>query len=223
MTPLGALEALADPQKAVEMARYHKQKRRVLGVANPAIDQLVRQWRGERDVPERVALADELWKTDVFEARIAAAKLLIQARLRPDDGPAWRLIASWVPRFDSWPIADHASSAGARRLVADPARLDKVEKWVGSDHLWSRRAALVMTLPWAKLPHPTAQQSAERERILGWAESYVPDQQWFIQKAIGWWLRDLSKHDPERVRAFLTDHGQSLKPFAGREASKYLK
>ncbi|MEJ2001402.1 MAG: DNA alkylation repair protein, partial [Maritimibacter sp.] len=63
---------------------------------------------------------------------------------------------------------------------------------------------------------------AARDRILGWAASYVDDPEWFIQKAVGWWLRDLSKHDPDRTRAFLDSYGERMKPFARREAGKYL-
>ncbi|MHC5374128.1 DNA alkylation repair protein [Enterococcus sp. LJL120] len=45
--------------------------------------------------------------------------------------------------------------------------------------------------------------------------------EFFIQKAIGWSLRDLSKTNPQWVRNFLTE--QQLSPLAVREGSKYLK
>ncbi|MCB2124713.1 MAG: DNA alkylation repair protein [Rhodobacteraceae bacterium] len=224
MTPesaLADLRALADPGRAVGAAAYHKAAREYLGVPVPAITDLAKGWRAALDVPGRVALAAALWDTDIHEARIAAAKLLTQARIR-DDEAAWRLIASWVPDFDGWAIADHACDAGARRLVADPSRLDEVEVWTRAPHLWTRRAALVITLPWTKQNHPTAADLAARDRVLGWAAAYADDRDWFIQKAVAWWLRDLSKHDADRARAFLADHGARLKPFARKEAGKYL-
>ena len=61
-----------------------------------------------------------------------------------------------------------------------------------------------------------------RDRVLGWAASYTTDPDWFIQKAIAWWLRDLSKHDAARSRAFLAAHGDKMKAFARKEAAKYL-
>lgn len=225
MTPEAAisnLEANSDPDKAAEMARYHKAPRRYLGVANPDIDNLAKTWRQSLTLDDRLALASALWDTDIHEARIAAAKLLTQARIRPDDGGAWELIKSWVPGFDAWAIADHAAIAGQKRVVADPSRLDDVEAWTTSEHLWTRRAALVMTLPWTKQRHPKPDESAARERILGWAAAYVGDPEWFIQKAVAWWLRDLSKRDPDRVRAFTAEHGASMKPFARKEAGRYL-
>ena len=218
---LARLDALADPGRAAEVAAYHKAPRRYLGIGVPVLTELAKALRGETSLDERIALADALWQTDIHEARVLAAKLLTQARIRPDDA-VWRLIASWVPTFDAWAIADHACDAGERRLIADPARIDEVETWTRSDHMWARRAALVMTLPWTKQNHPSAEDLAIRDRVLGWAAGYADDREWFIQKAIAWWLRDLSKHDPERTRAFLVTYGERMKPFARKEAARHL-
>ena len=224
MTPdqaLTQLRALAQPGRDVEMAAYHKIDRPYLGVANPDTNDLVKAWRKVLSVEDRVGLADALWATNIFEARLAGAKLLTQARLRPDQD-AWKLITSWVPDFDSWAIADHEAIAGQKRLVADPTRLDEVETWTTSDSIWTRRATLVFTLPWTKQNHPKADEIAIRERVLGWAGTYVQDPDWFIQKAVAWWLRDLSKHDAPRVRDYLALYGEQMKPFARKEASKHL-
>ena len=225
MTPDAALDALraqVEPGRAEQMIAYHKQSRAVLGVGNEVLNTLSRDWRGQLDLEARVDLAAGLWASDIFEARILAAKLLTQARIKPDTA-VWDLVQTWVPDFDSWAIADHAASAISKRLQADPARLDVVESWTTSDHIWSRRAALVSTLPWAKLSNPKSADLATRERILGWAATYVQDRDWFIQKSIAWWLRDLSKHDADRTRAFLAEHGDQMKAFARKEAVKYLK
>lgn len=219
---LAELVACADPLKAPEMAAYHKADRRYLGVAVPTIDALVGEWRAGASVAGRVALAHGLWASDVHEARIAAAILLTQARIREDEALVWQEFLSWVPEFDAWAIADHACKAGQRRLVADPSRLDTVERWLDDPVMWVRRAALVATLPWAKLTHPDAAEMAARERILGWAAHLVADRDWFIQKAVGWWLRSLSAHDPARVRAFVAGPGADLKAFARREALRKL-
>jgi len=225
MTPEAAiaeLEAAAQPGKAAEMAAYHKAKRPYLGVANPDIDAACKGWRAALSLEGRVALAAGLWESNIHEGRIAAAKLLTQARLRPNDVPAWDLIKSWVPTFDAWAVADHAAIAGQKRLVWDPARIEDVEPWTRSGHMWTRRAALVMTLPWTKQNHPKPGELAVRDRVLGWAAAYVDDPEWFIQKAVAWWLRELSKHDPDRVRGFLDTYGARMKAFARREAGKKL-
>jgi 3-methyladenine DNA glycosylase AlkD len=221
MTPLAQLQALADPARAAGMQAYHKVDRPYLGVPVPQIEALTDRWRADLTLDGRVALASDLWATNIHEARVAAAKLLTQARLRPDQA-AWDLIRAWVPEFDGWALADHASIAGQKRLVADPARLDTVETWIASPHMWTRRAALVMTLPWTKQNFPKPADLAIRDRVLGWCAALAADPDGFIQKAVAWWLRDLSKHDPDRTRRFLADHGTTLKPFARKEAARHL-
>ncbi len=218
---LAQLRALADPLRAAGSAAYQKAPREYLGVSVPQITERALAWRAALDVAGRVALADRLWRSDIHEARIAAAKLLTQARIA-DDGAVWQLIASWVPDFDAWAIADHACDAGGRRLLADPSRLDQVATWVTSDRMWTRRAALVVTLAWTRQNFPKPRDLAIRDRVLGWAASLADDRDWFIQKAIAWWLRDLSKHDAPRTRAWLAAHGPRLKPWALKEATKHL-
>ena len=56
---------------------------------------------------------------------------------------------------------------------------------------------------------------------VGWAAAYVTDRDSFIQKAVGWWLRSLSAHDPDRVRAS-SRPGAGLSAFARREALRRL-
>lgn len=176
MTPESALARItahADPEKAAGMAAYHKVARPYLGVPVPVLDDLARDWRRALDIPARAALACALWDTNIHEARVAAAKLLTQARQRPDDTPSWDAILAWVPQFDGWALADHACAAGAKRLVADPSRLDVVETWTGSDHIWTRRAALVITLPWTIQRDAKPEDLAIRERVLGDRKSVV--------------------------------------------------
>lgn len=204
------------------MAAYHKTDRAVIGISNPEIDTLIKSWRAKNDVQQRLQISHDLWQSGVFEARIAAAKNLIQARIK-DDAPVWQEITSWVPEFDGWALADHASKAGEKRLQADPTRLDTVENWTQSDHMWSRRAAMVMTLPWAKLRNPKPDEIAQRERILGWVALYTTDHDWFIQKSVGWWLRTLSVKNPDIVLEFIETHGEKMKPFARREALRKIK
>ncbi len=218
---LAELKSRIAPGRAEGAAAYHKVERAYLGVTNPDLNELAKTWQRDLEVEARVRLADDLWITDIFEDRIVAAKLLTRARIRPDRA-VWALIKSWVADFDSWAIADHACMAGHPRLVAEPLRLGELEPWTQSDHMWTRRAALVMSLPWARMKQPNKAELDGRERILGWAAAYTTDADWFIQKSVAWWVRELSKRDPDRAAKFLADHGTKMKTFARKDAGKYL-
>lgn len=57
---------------------------------------------------------------------------------------------------------------------------------------------------------------------MDWAEKLVKEQEWFIQKAVAWHVRELSKQFPVAARKFLEKFRGDMKPFALREAGKYL-
>lgn len=88
---LDALRKQAHPGKAAEMARYHKAARDYLGTKNPDIDALTKVWRAKLNHPDHHELAVKLWKTNIHKARVAAAKLLTQTRIRPDT-EVWQTI-----------------------------------------------------------------------------------------------------------------------------------
>lgn len=213
----------SDPRKAADMAAYHKIPRQYLGVSNSDIDALTKTWRAELNLDARCDLAQALWDSDIHEARIAAAKLFTQARIKPDDRRVWQTIQSWVPQFDGWAVTDAVSIAGQKRLLANPARIDEIALWVGSEHLWTRRATLVMTLPWTKQNFPKSEDLEIRDRVLVWAATYSADSEWFLQKAVAWWIRELSKHDANRARAFLATHGDQMRPSLRKEAGRLLR
>jgi len=219
---MAALHAMAVPDRAEGMLAYHKVPRPYIGVPNGPLDDMARSLRAALPLPNRLTLAGELWYTNSFEGRVLAAKLLTQARMRPDDGAAWALIQSWLPDLDSWAIADHAMIAGQKRLLAQPARIEDVAQWVRSPSHWVRRAAMVVSLPYARIAHPKPADIAIREQVLTWAGDYVRDPEWFIQKSVAWWLRELSRRHPERVRSFMAENGRHMKNFARREAEKHI-
>ena len=48
------------------------------------------------------------------------------------------------------------------------------------------------------------------------------DSEFFINKAIGWALRDYSKYNPEWVREFIKQNKDNMANLSIREASKYI-
>ncbi|MCH8466442.1 MAG: DNA alkylation repair protein [Roseinatronobacter sp.] len=213
---LARLRIMGDSARAAEMAAQNKAAREYLGVPAAEIDLFARTERRLHDLPTRCALARGLWESGVHEGCILGAKLLTQARIRPQDAEVWHIISDWAQGFDGAALADCAATAGAKRLEADPARLDAVETWLDSPNLWTRRAALVMTLPWARLPHPKAQDHAIRARVLSWAARLAPERNPYLNAAIAAWLRALSRRDAAQVRIFLEGPGAML-PLAFRQ------
>ncbi len=70
--------------------------------------------------------------------------------------------------------------------------------------------------------NPFAKPGKDPEQVLGWASLYSTESEWFIQKAIGWWLRVLGEHNPDRVILFLKTHWPHLKHVDKKEATRKL-
>ena len=201
MQEIEQLRALGDATRAARMAARHKRDRETLGIAPAELEPLVAGWRAAMDAPARVDLARALWDSDIHEARIAAAKLLLQARMRPDDG-AWAAILDWAPALDALDIADAVAAAGQRRLAADPARIEDLAGFVTAANPLQRRLALGVTQAWARMNHPRPADIAIRERALDWAAVLHHDGNGAVRQAVAAWLSDLARHDADRAAAW---------------------
>ena len=211
---LQALRALGGPERAEQEKRYQKSRWEHWGVPLPGMDVAIKEALGDLTQQRALELCRRLWREPVWDLKIVAGRILARKSIEPD-ARVWRFVTERLADLDGWAVADNLAGVASRCLIEDPGRLDAVEAWIENPHLWMRRAALVFTLPWAK-------EKRDPERMLGWAVLLAEDRQWFIQKAVGWWLRELSKRDPKRVRRFLKDHGEKLTGVARREAMKYL-
>ena len=211
---LAALRAAGTPERAAQEKRYQKSTWEHWGVPIPAMDAAIRATTRDLDAEALHELAASLWREPVWDLKIVAGRLLTRKTVAPD-AKLWRFVTERMAELDGWAVADNLANVAHRCLDADFRRLGVVERWVDSPHLWTRRATLVFTLRWAK-------EERDPGRMLGWAATLSSDPQWFIQKAIGWWLRELGKRDPERVKLFLQANGGAMKGFARREAEKYL-
>lgn len=218
---LEQLHNKANTKIAAKMKNSYKIERIYLGISNPELDILKKEWRQNIDGIAQTTLATQLWDTNIFEAKIVATKLLTQARITNDE-TVWEEIIKWIPTLDHAVIADHVSAAGSRRIKAHPERLNQISDWVKDENVWMRRSILTMTMPWTKLNNPKIDELSQRDRILSWAGELSEDPEWLIQKAIADWLSSLSKHDAPAVLSFLEKYGAKMKPFAINEACKFI-
>ena len=210
-----ALRAFGDPKRAEWEKAYQKSNWEHWGVPLPKMDAAIKETLGGLSQQQALDLCARLWREPVWDLKIVAGRILARKSIEPD-AKVWDFVTERLPDLDGWAVADDLADVVSRCLAEDQRRLDAVEAWIEDPHLWTRRAALVSTLHWAK-------GGRDPERMLGWAARLADDREWFIQKAIGWWLRELSKRDGRRVRRFLKEHGDKLTGVAKREATKYLK
>lgn len=108
---------------------------------------------------------------------------------------------------------------GLDRVIGDIAFVDPrinqlMLRWSTDPDFWVRRVAIDH-----QLCRKSKTDTELLERIL---VNNFGSKEFFINKAIGWSLRDYSKTNPEWVRDFIARYRSRLAPLSIREGSKYI-
>lgn len=88
----------------------------------------------------------------------------------------------------------------------------RIKEWVESDNLWLQRTALLFQLKW--------KEAVNRDLLTELIYQLNGSNEYFLNKAIGWVLREYSKTNPSWVSAFIKN--THLSSLSHREASKFL-
>ncbi len=210
---------LADPARAAGQRAYMKSDLEFYGVTTPQVRAVGADYvRQHPDLTraELVRVVDALYATRSFDLRSAAVVLLERkGNLLGARDASW-LIAI-VRRSANWGHVDMLASKVVGDLVAaHPSLLASLPAWARDDDFWVRRTALLAQL---------GELRRGRGDFALFTRLAVPmlgEREFFIRKAIGWVLREVSKKRPELVRAFLVEHGDRCSGVTLREARKYL-
>ncbi|RNB85976.1 DNA alkylation repair protein [Brevibacillus fluminis] len=203
--------------ESAPMSAYMRNLFPFLGIKTPKRAELLRAFLKENGKPaadELEAVVRELWALPEREYQyIALALLEKQSKALPRDaiGLFENLIAdkSWWDTVDV--LAAHLVGAYFRQ---HPEQIPVyIEKWLSSDNLWLRRTAILFQLSY--------KGATDLPLLFQIIDRCLPSDEFFIQKAIGWALREYTKTDPAPVLAFL--ESRQLPPLSRREALKVLE
>ncbi|NLZ69981.1 MAG: DNA alkylation repair protein [Clostridiaceae bacterium] len=123
-------------------------------------------------------------------------------------------IKKYVKTKQWWDTIDGLSGIVGDIAFVDERISELMLGWSTDEDFWVRRIAII---------HQLHRRDKTNTQLL--AEIIVNNlgsTEFFINKAIGWSLRDYSKTNPEWVRSFLAAHGDEMDNLSIREASKYL-
>ena len=87
-------------------------------------------------------------------------------------------------------------------------------EWSKDSNIWLRRVAILYQL---SLKDKVDEIILDKVLV-----NNLSDSEFFINKAIGWALRDYSKYNPEWVREFIKKNKDNMANLSIREASKYI-
>ncbi|KTC75191.1 DNA alkylation repair enzyme [Legionella birminghamensis] len=153
------------------------------------------------DLPQREFqyIAIDLMQKNIKRLNLAHLPFLLDLALKK----------SW------WDSVDGLASISNKifRQSQKPDYLHLVEKAILDENLWIRRIALLHQLGW--------KDKTDTDLLYSFALQNAADTNFFIQKAIGWSLRDYAKYNPTGVYRFIDQNKGMLSKLTYREAGKH--
>jgi 3-methyladenine DNA glycosylase AlkD len=213
------LSMAADPSRAPAMQAYMKSALPYYGVGLPEIRRICRR------VFDGIVFDDlEAWSDRVLgvwdtarrrEERYCAIALSGLRSARPFQTP--RAIPTYERMIVSgawWDVVDDiATHRVAPILKSHPARMRRLlVGWSKSDNLWKRRTAILSQIG--------ARADVDFPFLVRCIAPSFGSREFFLNKAIGWALRDVAWARPDLVVDYVTAHSSMLSPLSRREALK---
>lgn len=189
-----------------------------LGIRFPALRRRVKEGFSFSDLPEGEILAiwDGLWRTSPYGDVLFAALEYYAPLVREQvSAGLWPLVRHWHERVDNWCHCDGLSSLYSWILASDPADVyPQLEVWNRTEDQWLRRISIV------SLIHYSGKNAVfmPLDRVLPLVTTCLADEREYVQKAVGWLLRETGHAYPDEVRAYLEQHILTISAVAFRRA-----
>jgi 3-methyladenine DNA glycosylase AlkD len=207
----------ADIEKAQPMSKYMRFLFPYFGIKSPERTELVKSYFKEHGLPpltELEVVVKELWNAAERETHYAALDML-ENSLRKLDSTHLLLMEYLITHQSWWDSVDTI----ATRLVGEilkkhpQAIAEYSEKWINSSNMWLQRVAILFQLKYGAKTNTTM--------LFGNITRSASSKEFFIQKGIGWALREYSKTNPQMVIDFIAQ--TNLAPLSKREGLKWVK
>jgi len=216
-----ALITCSSPERKQKIAGYLKTSSLgFIGVELPDIHRIVREHTRGLKIDNLPSLMTALWDIKTFETRVAAIDVLKEYAKKGDVDTAIDIVDNWIDDADTWAITDPLCSPCIGSLILRDAKVGRVlESWRTSDNFWRRRCSV---LPYLYLTLKTQYKPESANMILDAITPHISDEEFFVGKAAGWVLRELSKREPDLVRAYFHKQGGRVTKLVKREGMKKL-
>ncbi|MBA2174362.1 DNA alkylation repair protein [Halobacillus locisalis] len=164
--------------------------------------------------PERFETARLLFQQNERECHYAALTLLEKGMKKMPEY-AIDVYKELLVTNSWWDTVDMiAAKLCGHYFLTYPSKLEPVtKKWRQSDNLWVRRSSVLHQLKY--------KEQTQEELLFDTVRVLKDEREFFIEKAIGWALREYSKTDADAVQTFLAT--TDVRPLSRREGLKWVK
>ena len=209
------LEENSNELLAESMSKYMQDKFRFLGVRGATRTEIYKKYFPDARKTKTIDwdFVENCWNKEEREFQYVVVYYLkaMQKFLKREDISRLKYLIvtkSW------WDTVDLLAKVVGSLIIRIKGYDQIMLEWSKDSNIWLRRVAILYQL---SLKDKVDKQVLDR--IL---ENNLGDNEFFINKAVGWALRDYSKYNPEWVREFIKKNKENMANLSIREASKYI-
>ena len=200
---------------AESMSKYMQDKFRFLGVRGATRTEIYKKYFPDARKTKTIDwdFVENCWNKEEREFQYAVVYYLkaMQKFLKREDISRLKYLIvtkSW------WDTVDLLAKVIGSLIIRIKGYDQIMLEWSKDSNIWLRRVAILYQL--------SLKDKVDKQVLDEILVNNLGDSEFFINKAIGWALRDYSKYNPEWVREFIKKNKENMANLSIREASKYI-
>jgi 3-methyladenine DNA glycosylase AlkD len=206
----------ADADKAAPMAKYMLNQFPFLGIPAPQRKELSRNFLNTSGYPLEVEFDNVVmacWDLPEREYQYFAM-FMMERKAKKSPRERIGLYEKLILEKSWWDTVDFLAGnlAGSYFEAFPDLIVPTTRQWMGSGNMWLQRSSLLFQLKYRK--------QTDVDLLFKYILDLASSSEFFIQKAIGWTLREYSKTDADAVLQFVDRY--TLAPLSKREALKWI-
>ena len=208
-------EKNANLSQAAPMKKYMRDQFEYLGIKSPQVKELLREHvklNGLPTLEEIDAIALDMWSLPQREFQYVAMSLMERLEKKLPK-PSIKTLEYMITHKSWWDTVDNISHIVGVHFRRFPDVKEKyLAKWRKSKNIWLRRTAILFQLDYKK--------ETDFDLLCNIIRENLGSDEFFINKAIGWALRQYAYTDAKAVKKFVRE--TDLHPLSRREGMKHL-
>ena len=200
---------------AESMSKYMQDKFRFLGVRGATRTEIYKKYFPEARKSKAIDwdFIENCWNKEEREFQYVVVYYLkaMQKFLKREDISRLKYLIvtkSW------WDTVDLLAKVIGSLIIRIKGYDQIMLEWSKDSNIWLRRVAILYQL--------SLKDKVDKQVLDEILVNNLGDSEFFINKAVGWALRDYSKYNPEWVREFIKKNKENMANLSIREASKYI-
>ena len=200
---------------AESMSKYMQDKFRFLGVRGASRTEIYKKYFPEARKSKAIDwdFIENCWKKEEREFQYVVVYYLkaMQKFLKREDISRLKYLIvtkSW------WDTVDLLAKVIGSLVIRIEGYDQIMLEWSKDSNMWLKRVAILYQL--------SLKEKVDEIILDKILVNNLGDSEFFINKAIGWALRDYSKYNPEWVKEFIRKNKDNMANLSIREASKYI-